>query len=386
MRLVPVDEMTSRAFEMQGRAACRVLMTVDAVGGVWRYAMELAAALQPLGVAVVFAGLGPRPSPAQEAEARALGDLVWLEEPLDWMCGDESELETLPDTLARLVRERGIDLLHLNLPSQACGLDVDVPVLTVSHSCVVTWWQAMRDGPLPEAWHWQKARNAAGFFRADAIAAPSKSHADLLERCYGPLPGINVVHNAARPVGSDGPKQDFVFAAARWWDDGKNARVLDLAARHTAWPIRMAGAVAGPAGQWCRLRHAAYCGELPSQEVFAAMRRASIVVSPSLYEPFGLVALEAASAGCALVLSDIPTYRELWSDAALFFDPRDERALADAVDRLAGDPELLAEMASQAFLRSRRFSRAAQASAMNRLYGTLTGIGHAAVAAVAAEG
>ena len=38
----------------------------------------------------------------------------------------------------------------------------------------------------------------------------------------------------------------------------------------------------------------------------------------ALYEPFGLAVLEAAQAGCALVLSDIPTFRELWDGAALF--------------------------------------------------------------------
>ena len=43
-----------------------------------------------------------------------------------------------------------------------------------------------------------------------------------------------------------------------------------------------------------------------------------IFVSVSRYEPFGLAVLEAAHAGCALVLSDIPTFRELWQGAASF--------------------------------------------------------------------
>ena len=53
------------------------------------------------------------------------------------------------------------------------------------------------------------------------------------------------------------------------------------------------------------------------------MARAAIFVSSSVYEPFGLAVLEAAGSGAALVLSDIPTFRELWDEAALFAPPGD---------------------------------------------------------------
>ena len=58
---------------------------------------------------------------------------------------------------------------------------------------------------------------------------------------------------------------------------------------------------------------------------------------PARYEPFGLSPLEAALAGCALVLGDIPSLREVWGDAALYVRPDDPDALRQAIAALAGD-------------------------------------------------
>lgn len=98
------------------------------------------------------------------------------------------------------------------------------------------------------------------------------------------------------------------------------------------------------------------------------MARSAIVASPSRYEPFGLAPLEAAQAGAALVLADIPTYRELWDDAALFAPADDARAFAAALNRLAGDDALRHEFAAKAKERSARFTLHAQASAMQSIY------------------
>lgn len=349
----------------------RVLMTVDAVGGVWRYAMELARGLMAHDVGIVFAGLGPQPSPEQAEEAGRLGRLVWLDEPLDWIAPDEASLKGLPEKLCRLASEEGADLLHLNLPSQAAEMDTRLPVLVVSHSCVVTWWNAMRSGRLPAEWAWMKRQNAAGMKRADAVVAPSGSHAQALGRCYGDQPRISVVHNTISAFLQGMEKEPFVFAAGRWWDEGKNARVLDEAAARISWPVTMAGSAAGPNGQEVVISHANHLGEIPHAKVLAQVRRAGIVASPSLYEPFGLAALEGARAGAALVLSDIPTYRELWNEAATFFDPHDPEALVAAINKLSADGQLRAEMGALALARSRRFTPDVQAGRMAELYGQL---------------
>ncbi|HEV7275209.1 MAG TPA: glycosyltransferase family 4 protein [Devosiaceae bacterium] len=346
----------------------RILMTLDAIGGVWRYAMDLGAALRGKGVEILFVGLGPQPSASQAREAGSIGRLVWLDAPLDWTTDDEHELDGIPDLISNLVHDYDVDLVHLNLPSQACGLLLDVPVIVVSHSCVVTWFHAVRGTPLPEAWHWQQRRNRAGFDAAATVLAPSSSHADMLGACYGPITGLETVYNATRGDTRSTTRSNYVFAAGRWWDEGKNGAVLDQAAASSEWPVVMAGPTTGPGGQSLTLQHAEARGEIDNAEVRRLMAGAGIVVSPSIYEPFGLAALEAARAGAALVLADIPTYRELWDGAAMFADPHNPAALAEAINELAGDRILRRRLGQAARRRSELFTLDAQAAAMLGVY------------------
>lgn len=348
----------------------RVLMTLDAVGGVWRYAMNLAQGLAPNGVQFLFVGMGPEPSPEQRAEAEALGELVWLDTPLDWTTEDEAGLDALPRALEALAPN--VDLLHLNAPSQAAGLKVAKPVLVVSHSCVVTWFAAVKGEPCPQGWAWQWSRNKAGLSAADRIVAPSASHAQALRDCYGALPALSVVYNATSANHRQQAKTDEVFAAGRWWDEGKNGQVLDTMVSMVDWPVRAAGATRGPTGQSIDFAHLDALGSLPSSMLRERLGRAAIVVSPSLYEPFGLVPLEAAGAGAALVLSDIPTYRELWDGCALFAAPRDPTSFAAAVNRLIAEPELRTELGRRAQNRAADFTLTAQSGAMWAAYCALT--------------
>ena len=346
----------------------RVMMTVDAVGGVWRYAMVLAKWLRDAKVTVTFACFGPPPSRDQAAEAEALGRLVCVGQPLDWTVEDEAALEATAAEIRRLAEDDGADLLHLNQPSQACSLDVPVPVLVVSHSCLVTWWRTMRDGALPDDWQWHFVRNRRGMMRADAVVAPTYSHAAAVARAYGPDIRPHVVHNASDLPAANDPKEACVFAAARWWDEAKNAACLDAAAARLEWPVVAAGPLVGPTGQQEAMPHVDHRGELSHEAVVRLARKAAIVASPSLYEPFGLAALEGARSGAALALSDIPTYRELWGDAALYFDPTDHDALVATIDRLAASPDLRREMAERALQCSRRFEPRRQAAEMASLY------------------
>jgi len=96
--------------------------------------------------------------------------------------------------------------------------------------------------------------------------------------------------------------------------------------------------------------------------------RASIFASPARYEPFGLAALEAAQAGCALVLGDIPSLREVWGDAALFVPPDDDEALLAAL-RTASRPRELHVLASRARARAARYAPEATAAGMAQAYG-----------------
>lgn len=341
-----------------------ILVTVDAVGGVWRYALDLAAGLEDEDIKIILTGFGPPPTAEQILEIPRNCRLVWLDAPLDWMADDPARLSAIPAMIEEVVRLHDVDLLHLNLPSQAAGLAVAKPVVVVSHSCIPTWFSAVRGTKPPRDWAWHEDLGRRGFNQADLVLVPSRSHAENVRAVYGPLPSLQVVYNASDSVSQAGDKGDVVVAAGRWWDEGKNGAVLDHAARDTVWPILMAGSTSGPNGQHLDIANARPAGECAHSEIMKLMRNAAIFVSPSIYEPFGLAALEAAKSGCALVLADIPTYRELWGGAALFASPRDPSAFAAALNRLAGDESLRERLATQALLRSGTFTRKAQCDAM----------------------
>lgn len=360
----------------------RVLMTLDAVGGVWRYALDLATGLRAAGDSVAFLGFGPAPSPQQWREAAQVGPVAWSDAPLDWLAQDVAALARVPAIIAAAARDTGAGLVHLNLPSQAAALKLDMPVVVVSHSCVVTWNAAMHGTGLAPGWRWQEQQNRAGLRRADAVIAPSRAHAALLQGCYGPLRDLHVVANAcAAPdarLASAGPAPDdhdmrtpFVLAMGRWWDAGKDAATLDAAAPAFGWRVVALGSAVSPGGDRCVLRHLDHRGEVPHAVAAQYVRRAGIFVSPSVYEPFGLAALEAARAGVPLVLSDIPTYRELWGGAAVFFAPRDAAALAAAVNALVRDPDRRRRMGAAAVARAARYTVGAQVAAMRGIYRAL---------------
>jgi glycosyltransferase involved in cell wall biosynthesis len=100
----------------------------------------------------------------------------------------------------------------------------------------------------------------------------------------------------------------------------------------------------------------------------ARLQHAAIFVSPAFYEPFGLSVLEAAAAGCALVLSDIPTFRELWREAALFFDPTDRDALHQTLADLCADDAARARLQRAAYEQSLTYSLMRMTSAYLGLY------------------
>jgi glycosyltransferase involved in cell wall biosynthesis len=346
----------------------RLLMTVDAAGGVWRYAMDLARGLRAHGVETAFLGFGPRPRGDAEAEAMALGPLDWTNAPLDWMAGGEAELTPVADLIADMARRSRAHLVQVNAPSQAAGLPGGLPVVAVHHSCVATWFGAVRGTEPPEAWGWQTRLTGAGLKRADAVVAPSVAHGRAVAAAYG-RGHIKVVPNAVEAEECEIAGAPYIVAAGRWWDAGKGAETIDAAAAQTLWPVVMAGPVTAPGQPEFAPRHAAAAGSLPHAAATALVRNAGVFVAHSAYEPFGLAVAEAARAARPLVLSDIPTFRELWGDAALYVPVGDANGLAAAVNCLAADPHLRRTLGRAAQVRARRFTVQAQARAMAGLYG-----------------
>ncbi len=337
----------------------RVFMTADAVGGVWHYALDLAVGLRPHAVEVTLAVLGPDPSPDQQAAAHAAGIRLLLTGlPLDWIAETEREVEEAGRTLGRMAAPSQFDLVHLNSPALAAGGAFDLPVVAVSHSCVATWWQAVRSGPLPGAFVWRTELVRRGYRAAVGLMAPTAAFARATARTYDLARLPQTVRNG-RPCPDLPTRPDadgVAFTAGRLWDDGKNIAVLDRAAARLAVPVLAAGPLVGPNGARTHVRHLTALGPLTDRAIRHHLSGRPIFVSPARYEPFGLAVLEAAQAGCALVLSDISTFRELWDGAALFVPAEDERELAHAIARLAGDAALRAGLGRAAAGRARAYS------------------------------
>jgi glycogen synthase len=133
------------------------------------------------------------------------------------------------------------------------------------------------------------------------------------------------------------PKRPMIMAAGRIWDGAKNLRLLDDIAPRLDWRIEIAGATAHPEKGVADLRQTRLLGVLSSDEMRRRLGEAAIFAAPAHYEPFGLAVLEAAAAGCALVLGGIPSLRENLEGGAIFLPPAEAREWQAALPRLIGD-------------------------------------------------
>lgn len=351
----------------------RVLMTTDALGGVFFYSIELCSWLSAHGVSVTLATMGRQLSSEQRELARRAGASVvescyrleWMEKPWqdvaragEWLLGVE-----------RLVRP---DVVHLN--SFAHGaLPWQAPVLMVAHSCVASWRRAVLNEPPPPEQELYRERVACGLRAAHVVVAPTHAMLDCLRREYGALEATRVIHNGVT-IGALGTpsKVTVILSAGRLWDLAKNMQLLERAAPNVPWPILIAGEPTGPDAQACpELMRVGRLGLLPKADLLSWMERTDIYCQPSLYEPFGLAIVEAAARGCALVLGDIPSLRELWADAALFVDPRNPAALAAALQGLAASPERRALLGQASRERARRYGVERMGASYLALYGEL---------------
>jgi len=355
------------------RGALRLLMTTDAVGGVWTYAIDLASELAKAGVRTTLAMMGPSPGPDQMREARGIPGLQLIDTvlPLDWTAREPAELEAAARTVTDLARRHRADVVHLNSPALAAYARFEAPVIGACHSCVGTWWDAVRGGDLPEDLAWRAEALAKGYAACDALVAPSLAFAEATAARYG-VARPRVIHNGRRLSIDEQPRSDrVIFTSGRLWDAGKNLAALDAAAAQLDVPVFAAGPLESPVGERAQLSHLHLLGRLPQAEVACWTAHAQVFVSTALYEPFGLSVLEAAQARCALVLSDIATFRELWDGAAVFVPATDEDALARALQSLLDDPAMARRLGEAAQARAGLYTVQSMAAGMLDLYRAL---------------
>ncbi|MGN6370846.1 MAG: glycosyltransferase family 4 protein [Phycisphaerae bacterium] len=335
----------------------RVLMTTDTVGGVWTYTLQLASALAPMGVSVDLATMGSGISEAQHAAAGEIPNIRLHPSSfkLEWMQDPWNDVDRAQEWLLELEQRTHPDLVHVNGFAHGAAPFL-APVLAVGHSCVLSWWQAVRHESAPAEWATYQQRVREGLQAAGHVVAPSRNMLDCLIEHYGPLNSSEVIYNGrSAAIFKPAAKLQMVFAAGRLWDPAKNMAALDAAAAEISWPVWVAGDTRPDAGK-TEPTHARLLGKLTERQIAARLAAASIYAFPAKYEPFGLSVLEAALSGCALVLGDIPSLREIWRDCAIYVPPENVRELVQALRYLIHDSGERARLAGMARLRAREFS------------------------------
>ena len=204
---------------MSASASPRVLITADTLGGVWTYALELASALGQRGVQVALATMGARLTAHQRAQLDALPKLTVFESgyKLEWMQGAWDDVQRAGEWLLRIERDWRPDLVHLN--QFAFGaLTFRAPTLVVAHSCVLSWWRAVRGEPAPPQWDTYRRRVAQGLRGAGLVVAPTRAMLHTLVRDYGYAQAAQVIGNGRDSARfSPARKEPSIVAAGRDW-------------------------------------------------------------------------------------------------------------------------------------------------------------------------
>jgi glycogen synthase len=355
----------------------RVLVTTDAVGGVWTYTRELVTGLLRSDVDVTLVSFGALPTVAQTAWLDARVDFRPTEFRLEWMQDAQRDIEESCRYLESVIAETSPDLLHLN---QYCygALRSDVPRIVVAHSDVVSWWTAVKDDDAPPSpwFQWYRSVVQHGLSGATFVVAPSQWMLDALRRHYRVPAGATVIYNGRNPelFTPQQPKEALTVGVGRLWDEAKQVSLL--AGLGDEFRVVIAGATACPESGKDATRRAtagiAFEEARSEQQVADLFARAAIYAGTSRYEPFGLAPLEAALSRCALVLNDIGSFREIWGDSAVYFRRNDPISLAGCIRRLQAAPALRRRCAERARQRAlRRFSSERMVQKYLQLYSSV---------------
>ena len=340
-----------------------VLMTVDTIGGVWTFARELVTQLSRQGIRITLVSFGEIPSAQQ---SKWLDDLPLVSYyptafRLEWMQDAQSDLEQSAELLRALIAETKPDLLHFNQFYYG-SLDCGQPKIVVAHSDVVSWWVAVH-GVEPPANDWirQYRENVVrGFARADLVIAPTHWMLDQACHHYGEPGKKAVVYNGRDPrlFVANAAKQPYAVSIGRLWDAGKQANLLlrdDLPLQTILVGSEQSpqGAIAS-AQSMGRLANLRVIGPQSEEQLRQLLAEASIYVASSRYEPFGLAPLEAALSGCPIIANDIETFREVWSEDAIYFEKNNSGSLVLTIQQLASNPLRRSEYGDRALQRARR--------------------------------
>jgi glycogen synthase len=238
--------------------------------------------------------------------------------------------------------------------------------------------------------------------RADGVITCSRYMRSHVARVFGVAPAvITVIPNGIDPSDLEPLVPDLDGLRARYAEPGERLVLLvgrlvyekgfHLALDALAPVIRRLGdvrfVVAGTGTAEAELkrqarrlgltRHGSFLGWVGDDMLHALYRVADMCIVPSIYEPFGLVALEAMASGCLCVVADTGGLREVVpgdGTVGLRFPSRDSAALGAILEQVLADDAARAQLIAEAREHVLRFDWAEVARRTHELYGTLAGI------------
>lgn len=362
-----------------------VLVTADTMSGSWTYTRELVTGLVTRGVRVTLVTFGEIPLPDQTAWTDLLHGLEYRPTAfrLEWMYEAPQDIWESSQFLASLVREVHPDLLHLHQFCHA-DLEVDIPRLVMAHGDIISWTEAVQGHtPRLTRWlRWYRDTILRGISAADAVVAPSAWMLETLRETYASPRREAVIYPGRNPIFFNPyvSKNDSVLSVGRLLDAGKQVFLLtqhpqpftvcivgaDQTVPVPRIPIRADVKVS--TNQSC----VSICGPQTEAQLRALYSRAAVYAATARYEPLGMTALDAAFSRCAIVANDIPSFREFWGDAALYFRTNDAASLAEILRRLDADRGLRHAYADRAYTRAReRYTTKRMIDDYLDLYGSL---------------
>ena len=365
-----------------------VLVTADSLSGSWTYSRELVTGLVTRGVRVTLVSFGEIPLPEQTAWMDHLHGLDYRPTAfrLEWMQEAEEDLPESSAFLFELVQELRPDVLHLN---QFCygNLPVDIPRVVMAHGDLITWTEAVQDRATRSSrpMKWYRDTILRGIAGADAVVASSAWMLDRIHTCYGRPRREEVIYPGRNPIFFNPyvSKDDCVLAVGRLVDASKQVSLLTQ--HEHPLPVCIVGSeqtvpmpripIRADVKVATNQTSVAIRGPQTEAQLRALYSRASIYAATARYEPLGMPALEAAFSRCAIVANDIPFFREIWGDAALYFRTNDAASLAESIRLLNADRPMCRAYAELAYTRAReRFTTKRMIEDYLQLYRSLVSI------------
>ena len=360
----------------------RLLVTADTFSGVWTYSRELVSGLVTHGAQVTLVSFGEIPLPHQTAWMDGLHGLEYHPTAfrLDWMQEGEHDFHAAQDYLCAIVRDTRPDFLHLNQLSFG-ALPVSTPRLVVAHGDLITWWLSIHGHePAASAWlRWYRETVREGIRRAEAVVTTSRWMEHMLGIAYGHDFEGYVIPPGRNPIYFNPfvTKEESILAIGRLWDTGKQVALLTQH-RH-GLPVCIVGADSPIPAPALPIRadvrvstgehEISVKGAQTESQLRSLYSKSTIFAATSRYEPTGLASIEAAFSRCAIVANDTEVYRELWGDAALYFERNDAESLSEVLSQLDEDRELTRLYGTRAYNRAReRFTARRMVDDYLRLY------------------